>query len=136
MVFHSGTALPPGMKPFADKKTKNMKTEIIQSLTDDFESYARQMENAVEFWLARDLQCLLGYTDWRNFLQVLNRAKVACEVSEHRIIDHFVDANKMVSLGSGSQRDLPPDEDVKKVERNLQSDEKRELKNPKSLDSD
>ncbi|MCY3955635.1 MAG: DNA damage-inducible protein D [Nitrospira sp.] len=84
-----------------------MKTEIIQSLTDDFESYARQTENGVEFWLARDLQCLLGYTDWRNFLQVLNRAKVACEVSEHRIIDHFVDANKMVSLGSGSQREVP-----------------------------
>ncbi len=113
-----------------------MKAEIIQSLNNDFESYARQTENGVEFWLARDLQHLLGYTDWRNFLQVLNRAKVACEVSEHRILDHFVDANKMVSLGSGSQRDLPPDEDVKKVERNLQSDEKRELKNPKSLDSD
>lgn len=84
-----------------------MKTEIIQSLTDDFESYARQTENGVEFWLARDLQHLLGYTDWRNFLQVVNRAKVACEVSEHRILDHFVDANKMVSLGSGSQREVP-----------------------------
>ena len=84
-----------------------MKTEIIQSLTNDFESYARQTENGVEFWLARDLQYLLGYTDWRNFLQVVNRAKVACEVSEHRIIDHFVDANKMVSLGSGSQREVP-----------------------------
>ena len=84
-----------------------MKTEIIQSLTNDFESYARQTENGVEFWLARDLQYLLGYTDWRNFLQVVNRAKVACEVSEHRILDHFVDANKMVSLGSGSQREVP-----------------------------
>ncbi|MDE0144701.1 MAG: hypothetical protein OXI53_06380 [Nitrospira sp.] len=102
-----------------------MKAEIIQSLTNDFESYARQTESGVEFWLARDLQCLLGYTDWRNFLQVLHRAKVACEVSEHRIIDHFVDANKMVSLGSGSQQDLPPDEDVKKVERKLQAEEKR-----------
>ena len=81
-----------------------MKTEIIQSLTNDFESYARQTENGVEFWLARDLQRLLGYTDWRNFLQVVDRPKVACEVSEHRILDHFVDANKMVSLGSGSQQ--------------------------------
>ena len=84
-----------------------MKAEIIRSLTDDFESNARQTENGVEFWLARDLQHLLGYTDWRNFLQVVNRAKVACEVSEHRILDHFVDANKMVSLGSGSQREVP-----------------------------
>ena len=83
-----------------------MKAEIIQSLTNDFESYARQTESGVEFWLARDLQHLLGYTDWRNFLQVVNRAKVACEVSEHRILDHFVDANKMASLRSGSQREV------------------------------
>jgi len=84
-----------------------VKIEVIRTLTKDFESYSRQTENGVEFWLARDLQSLLGYTDWRNFLQVVNRAKAACEVSEHRILDHFVDANKMVSLGSGSQREVP-----------------------------
>ena len=84
-----------------------MKTKIIQSLTNDFESHARQTENGVEFWLARDLQDLLGYTDWRNFLQVVNRAKMACEASEHPVSDHFVDANKMVSLGSGSRREVP-----------------------------
>lgn len=83
-----------------------MKTEIIQSLTGDFESHAKQTENGVEFWLARDLQRLLGYTDWRNFLQVVDRAKVACEMSSHLISDHFVDANKMVSLGSGSRREV------------------------------
>ncbi len=83
-----------------------MKTEIIQSLTKDFESHANQTENGVEFWLARDLQRLLGYTDWRNFLQVANKAKIACEVSNHTISDHFVDASKMVSLGSGSQREV------------------------------
>jgi len=83
-----------------------MKTEIIQSLTGDFESHARQTENGVEFWLARDLQGLLGYTDWRNFLQVVDRAKVACEMSSHPVSDHFVDANKMVTLGSGSRREV------------------------------
>ncbi len=83
-----------------------MKTEIIQSLTKNFESHAKQTENGVEFWIARDLQHLLGYTDWRNFLQVVNKAKIACEVSKHAISDHFVDANKMVSLGSGSQREV------------------------------
>lgn len=77
-----------------------MKTEIIQSLTNNFESYARKTENGVEFWLARDLQPLLGYTDWRNFVQVIFKAKTACEVSNHNIADHFVDANKMVDLGS------------------------------------
>ena len=44
-----------------------MKTEIIQSLTDDLASHAKQTENGVEFWLARDIQHLLGYTDWQNF---------------------------------------------------------------------
>jgi len=83
-----------------------MKTDRIQSLTGDFESHARQTENGVEFWLARDLQHLLGYTDWRNFLQVINRAKVACETAGHPTSDHFVDANKMVTLGSGSQREV------------------------------
>ena len=43
-----------------------MKTEVIQSLTEDFEAHARQTENGVEFWLARDLQHLLGYAEWRN----------------------------------------------------------------------
>ncbi len=86
---------------------KQIKTEIIQYLTEDFESYARKTENGVEFWLARNLQDLLGYADWRNFLQVVSKAKVACEVSEHRTSDHFVDVNRMVSLGSGSQREVP-----------------------------
>jgi len=83
-----------------------MKTEIIQSLTSDFEAHAKQTENGVEFWLACDLQDLLGYTDWRNFLQVINRAKVACETSNHQVSDHFVDANKMVTLGSDSRREV------------------------------
>jgi len=83
-----------------------MKTELIHSLTNDFESYAQHTITGVEFWLARDLQHLLGYTEWRNFLLVINKAKTACEVSEHAISDHFVDVNKMVDLGSGSQREI------------------------------
>ena len=81
-----------------------MKSTIIQSLTNNFESHAKKTENAVEFWLARDLQQLLGYTDWRNFLQVIGKAKTACELSDSQVADHFVDASKMVTLGSGSQR--------------------------------
>ena len=84
-----------------------MKTEIIQSLTNDFESYARQTENGVEFWLARDLQHLLGYGKWDNFKSVVSKAKTACEVVGHTVLDHFADAGKMVSLGSGSQREVP-----------------------------
>jgi DNA-damage-inducible protein D len=83
-----------------------MKTELIQSLTDTFEAHAQQTEGGVEFWLARDLQFLLGYAKWDNFLNVVSKAKTACEVSGHNVSDHFADVGKMVDLGSGSQRQV------------------------------
>ena len=83
-----------------------MKTEVIHTLTGNFEAHAQQSENGIEFWLARDLQHLLGYDEWRNFTAVINKAKTACEVYDHAISDHFVDVNKMVDLGSGSQREV------------------------------
>jgi len=84
-----------------------MKAEIIQSLTTDFESHAKQTENGVECWLARDLQHLLGYEKWDNFKSVLAKAKIACEVAGHAVLDHFAGAGKMVTLGSGSRREVP-----------------------------
>ena len=83
-----------------------MKTEIIQSLTNNFESYANKTESGVEFWLARDLQQLLGYDKWDNFLGVISKAKIACETTGHKVADHFADAGKMVKLGSGSEREI------------------------------
>ncbi|MCF6314385.1 MAG: hypothetical protein L3J39_18195 [Verrucomicrobiales bacterium] len=80
-----------------------MKKELIHTLTEDFESYAQQTDSGVEFWLARDLQCLLGDTKWGNFQAVISKAKTAYEVGGHTILDHFVDVNKMVELGSSSQ---------------------------------
>lgn len=125
-----------------------METNLILSLTETFEGHAQQTENGIEYWLARDLQHLLGYTKWDNFLNVINKARTACEVSGHNILDHFADVGKMVELGSGSQREisdimlirgirpesLPPAEDVKKVERRLSSDQKKALKKPDTLD--
>lgn len=83
-----------------------MKTELIHSLTNNFEAHAQRADNGVEFWLARDIQHLLGYAKWENFLNVVSRAKTACEVSGHPVQDHFPDVRKMVDLGSGSQRDI------------------------------
>jgi DNA-damage-inducible protein D len=83
-----------------------MKTELIHSLTHTFEAHAQRADNGVEFWLARDIQHLLGYAKWENFLNVVVRAKTACEVSGHPVPDHFPDVRKMVDLGSGSQRDI------------------------------
>lgn len=83
-----------------------METYQIQTLTDTFEGHAQETENGIEYWLARDLQHLLGYTKWDNFLNVISKAKTACEVSGHSIPDHFADVGKMVDLGSGSQREI------------------------------
>ena len=83
-----------------------MKTELIETLTSTFEAHAQQTENGVEYCLARDLQHLLGYTKWDNFLKVISKARIACEVSGHEILDHFADVGKMVDLGSGSQREI------------------------------
>jgi DNA-damage-inducible protein D len=83
-----------------------MKKAIIKHLITDFESCINYTKNDIEFWFARDLQHLLGYTEWRNFLQVINKAKTSCETAGHKISDHFVDVNKMVSIGSGTQREV------------------------------
>ena len=76
-----------------------MKRDMILQLTTTFEGHAQQAESGVEYWLARDLQHLLGYANWVNFLNVVSKAKTACEGSKHRISDHFVDVSKMVELG-------------------------------------
>ena len=81
-----------------------MKTQHIQTLTHSFESHAQKSEGGVDFWLARDVQHLLGYAEWRNFELVIAKAKIACQGSAHEVKHHFVDVNKMVSLGSGSER--------------------------------
>ena len=80
--------------------------ELIHSLTKNFEDFANQTDDKVEFWLARDLQHLLGYAEWRNFQNAISKAKTACEVSGQNISDHFVDINKMVEIGSGATKEV------------------------------
>lgn len=83
-----------------------MKQEIISGLTQTFEDYANKTDSGIEFWLARDLQHLLGYSKWDNFLKVIHKAKTSCEASGNDIDDHFAEVGKMVNLGSGSQREV------------------------------
>jgi len=83
-----------------------MKTEIVKSLTETFEDHSHTTENGIEFWFARDLQNLLGYNEWRNFFNVVVKAKIACEKVENSISYHFVDVNKMVEIGSGTGREV------------------------------
>ena len=83
-----------------------MEPQQIQSLTAMFEGHSQRTEEGVEYWLARDVQHLLGYGKWDNFTSVISKAKTACEVSGHTVSDHFADVGKMVELGSGSQREI------------------------------
>ena len=70
-----------------------------------FEAHTQQTDSGVEFWFARVLQHLLGYTKWDNFLTMVSKGKTACDVPGHSVLDHFADVGKMVDLGSGSQRE-------------------------------
>ena len=83
-----------------------MEQQQIQSLTAMFEGHSQRTEDGVEYWLARDVQHLLGYGKWDNFTSVISKARTASEVSGHEVSDHFADVGKMVELGSGSQREI------------------------------
>lgn len=82
-----------------------MKKEIISKLHSNFELAVNQ-NGDVEFWFARDLQVLLGYVQWRNFLLVIDKAKTACANAKQEVLDHFADVSKMVDVGSGATREI------------------------------
>jgi len=72
-----------------------MKSDLVKQLTVNFESAAYTADD-VEFWYARDLQKLLGYSEWRNFLMVIEKARIACQNAKSDPADHFVDVNNMI----------------------------------------
>lgn len=82
-----------------------MEKNTIEMLNKRFEEYAYE-QDGVEYWLARELQELLGYGEWRNFLNSINKAKLSCKTSDEEVSDHFVDVNKMIELGKGGQREV------------------------------
>ena len=82
-----------------------MKKEQITELFERFEN-ARYLLEGVECWSARELQAVFGYAEWRNFTKVIDKARESCENAGIPVSDHFVDINKMVVLGSGSERQV------------------------------
>ena len=82
-----------------------MQEEKIQQIKNTFDIAWKTYEQ-VEFMLARELQELLGYSEWRNFCFVIEKAKIACKNSGNNIADHFVDVNKMIGVGKGGQREV------------------------------
>jgi len=84
-----------------------MDKQIVVKLHSSFEDMARKdTEAGPEYWLARDLQLLLGYSHWRTFSDVIDKAITACETTGYDPKDHFAHARKMVDLGSGAKREI------------------------------
>jgi DNA-damage-inducible protein D len=86
-------------------KNTKMKKELIAELFLKFEDLCYIFHD-LECWSARELQEIFGYVDWRNFLNVIDKSKIACETSGEKVVDHFVDVNRMVDLGSGAERQI------------------------------
>lgn len=82
-----------------------MEKNRITTLNQRFEEYAYD-QDGIEYWMARELQELLGYSDWRNFLNAINKAKDSCETTGEAVSDHFVDVTKMIELGKGGKREV------------------------------
>ena len=79
------------------------KVLIVQLHTGFEQCMQTESENGTTFWLARDLQELLGYERWENFSKVIDKARTSCNTSGYDVADHFLDSTKMVELDSGAQ---------------------------------
>lgn len=83
-----------------------MEKDTIIKLNKRFEEYAYE-QDGIEYWLARELQELLGYSDWRNFFNAITRAKESCETTGEAVSDHFVDITKTIPMPKGASKGVP-----------------------------
>ncbi len=81
-----------------------MENNINKYNSNTFESIKHIDEYGNEYWYARELQIILSYKEWRKFNGVIEKAKNACFNSNFNPLDHFVEADKMVQIGSGAKR--------------------------------
>lgn len=81
-------------------------SELVKYSEQTFESIKHVNEYGEEYWLARELQLVLEYAQWRRFSDAIERAKLACKNSGFAVEDHFADVGKMVDIGSGAEREI------------------------------
>lgn len=82
-----------------------MKANEIQELFNSFESIAMEYEG-IECWSARELSVALGYSQYRNFQPVIDKAKESCDNAGETVSDHFADVRKMIPIGKGAERQI------------------------------
>ncbi|MEP7253230.1 MAG: hypothetical protein ABI683_12645 [Ginsengibacter sp.] len=83
-----------------------MEKATISKLNKTFEEYAYQHDR-IDYWLARELQTLLRYAEWRNFLNAVDKAKDSCKTNGETVSDHFVDITKTIPM----PKENPPGSD-------------------------
>jgi len=93
--------------PPAKKGDTNMDKQVLNNLKIAFDEIAYKTEDGVEYWAARDLYQLLGYSRWESFPDAIGRAITSCETAGIDVSDHFREVPKMVELGSGAKREIP-----------------------------
>ena len=81
-------------------------SDLVKYSEQTFESIKHVNEYGEEYWLARELQLVLEYAQWRRFSDAIERAKLACKNSGFAVEDHFADIGKMVDIGSGAERQI------------------------------
>lgn len=81
-------------------------SNLVKYSEQTFESIKHVNEYGEEYWLARELQLVLEYAQWRRFSDAIERAKLACKNSGFAVEDHFADIGKMVDIGSGAERQI------------------------------
>ena len=92
-------------------RDRDMEKEVVTRLHAQFESMVCSIVDShsgseIECWLARDLQEVLGYSQWRSFSNVIDKAITSCEKAGYDAADHFAQVRRMVDLGSGSKREI------------------------------
>lgn len=83
-----------------------MKMNELMLNNSIFENIKHIDENGNEYWLARELQKVLNYSQWRRFDEVMEKARISCQLSNLNVEDHFAGAGKMVEIGSKTSRNI------------------------------
>lgn len=83
-----------------------MNTELELYKEQNFEEIKHLNELGEEYWEARELMIVLGYTKWGNFKKVIDKAKIACDISNNKIAEHFADVGKVLTVGNNAKMDI------------------------------